>query len=450
MAEKKNNGYNSLYERFGVLKDLTLKEEDRYPAVNRAAAMSRSIPSSPVVEPIKADTTLTPPAPATPSAPKSSNILNQLPVNKEDTYWGQNVGKTNIPLDKFVQMAGMFSRMLNPEDPGGIGKELTQMGGAASAGRAQREYDAPNELLRRRLLTAQTEEAESAGPLRNILLGQGAVKGESEIDLIKERIRASENPTAEWPTFLKAYLADPVNAGKNAVNARGEFYKIVEEAKAAAKAPKGVVREMKNPDFNPNKSDSVTNPRHIKRVVADTELGGTVPIVDEFTKAGVKATEKKAVTSRAEEGLQIRRDQLKVSQDSFKLKQEIARREKQGLPPTAKQIADAEEIILRLPTDPAMEAQAELVNKYGKKDYTWEQQEVEVEIDVDKKLMDPTTWTGGTETEKQMQWVKQSKQKTTTDVKTLRAQAKEAIDSGDFNTDAIKEQFKSLTGQDYD
>ena len=430
MAEKKNNGYNSLYERFGVLKDLTLKEEDRYPAVNRAAAMSRSIPSSPVVEPIKADTTLTPPAPATPSAPKSSNILNQLPVNKEDTYWGQNVGKTNIPLDKFVQMAGMFSRMLNPEDPGGIGKELTQMGGAASAGRAQREYDAPNRLLQMQMQQLQKDQ-----------LQQGIDKTPVPYEVFMKDRRD------------KGYLNDIQNLAewrKEGLRQKEAELELAKKYKDPTKAPKGVVREMKNPDFNPNKPDSVTNPRHIKRVVADTELGGTVPIVDEFTKAGVKATEKKAVTSRAEEGLQIRRDQLKVSQDSFKLKQEIARREKQGLPPTAKQIADAEEIILRLPTDPAMEAQAELVNKYGKKDYTWEQQEVEVEIDVDKKLMDPTTWTGGTETEKQMQWVKQSKQKTTTDVKTLRAQAKEAIDSGDFNTDAIKEQFKSLTGQDYD
>ena len=407
MAEKKNNGYNSLYERFGVLKDLTLKEEDRYPAVNRAAAMSRSIPSSPVVEPIKADTTLTPPAPATPSAPKSSNILNQLPVNKEDTYWGQNVGKTNIPLDKFVQMAGMFSRMLNPEDPGGIGKELTQMGGAASAGRAQREYDAPNELLRRRLLTAQTEEAESAGPLRNILLGQGAVKGESEIDLIKERIRASENPTAEWPTFLKAYLADPVNAGKNAVNARGEFYKIVEEAKAAAKVPKGVVREMKNPDFNPNKSDSVTNPRHIKRVVADTELGGTVPIVDEFTKAGVKATEKKAATDRAKEGLQINKGRLKVAQDSLALRREVEKRMAAGKSATPDFMLKLEKEIAVNYTDPDTLYAVDMFNANSKTDaYVWQ----EVEVDVDRELMDPTTWTGGIE--QQMQWVKIPKQAT--------------------------------------
>ena len=387
MAEKKKNEYSSLFERFGVLKDLVPKEEDRYPAINRAAAMSRSIPSSPVVEPIKADTTLTPPAPAIPSAPKSSNILNQLPVNKEDTYWGQNVGKTNIPLDKFVQMAGMFSRMLNPEDPGGIGKELTQMGGAASAGRAQREYDAPNRLLQMQMQQLQKDQ-----------LQQGIDKTPVPYEVFMKDRRD------------KGYLNDIQNLAewrKEELRQKEAELELAKKYKDPTKAPKGVVREMKNPDFNPNKPDSVTNPRHIKRVVADTELGGTVPIVDEFTKAGVKATEKKAATDRAKEGLQINKDRLKVTQDSLALRREVEKRIAAGKSVTPDFMFKLEKEIAVNYTDPDTLYAVDMFNANSKTDaYVWQ----EVEVDVDRELMDPTTWTGGIE--QQMQWVKIPKQAT--------------------------------------
>ena len=92
-------------------------------------------------------------------------------------------------------------------------------------------------------------------------------------------------------------------------------------------------------------------------------------------------------------------------------------------------------------TDPDTLYAVDMFNANSKTDaYVWQ----------DEVRVDKASWIPGTSVETPGQWVKQSKQKTTTDVKTLRAQAKEAIDSGDFNTDAIKEQFKSLTGQDYD
>jgi len=258
-------------------------------------------------------------------------------------------------------------------------------------------------VLRRRLLTAQTEEAEGAGPSRNALLAQGVVKGESEIELIKERIRASKEPTAVWPAFN----AEREKEGFSVKSSIKEFNKIVEEAKAAAKAPRGVVREMKNPDFDSTKPVSVTNPRLIKRVVADTELGGTVPIVDEFTKAGVKATEKKAATDRAKEGLQINKGRLKVAQDSLALRREVEKRMAAGKSATPDFMFKLEKEIAVNYTDPDTLYAVDMFNANSKTDaYVWQ----EVEVDVDRELMDPTTWTGGIE--QQMQWVKIPKQAT--------------------------------------
>jgi hypothetical protein len=82
--------------------------------------------------PFKADSQFQP-APAQ----ESQNVLAEqpppetLPVSEHEKYWGQGVGtsKFNMPLDRFVQVAGMAANAFAPDEPSGrLGKELSQLG----------------------------------------------------------------------------------------------------------------------------------------------------------------------------------------------------------------------------------------------------------------------------------------------------------------------------------
>ena len=91
----------------------------------------------------------------------------QKPADAFSDYWKTPVvGK--MPLDRFVQMAGMISHSLDPDSPmGRMGANLQQMGGLAAAERARREekesdrqLGLPKEALQTRLLEAQIKKAE--------------------------------------------------------------------------------------------------------------------------------------------------------------------------------------------------------------------------------------------------------------------------------------------------
>lgn len=75
-----------------------------------------------------------------------------LAPSEHSKYWGNKVfGK--IPLDQFVQMAGMLANSFNPEDP--LGKQLATMGGEAYKERIKQEYEGPNKLLEQKLKQEQ-------------------------------------------------------------------------------------------------------------------------------------------------------------------------------------------------------------------------------------------------------------------------------------------------------
>jgi len=104
---------------------------------------------------------------STPQAPPAATTTPQKPVDAFSDYWKTPVvGK--IPLDRFVQMAGMISASLDPDSPmGRMGANLQQMGGLAAAERARREekesdrqLGLPKEALQTRLLEAQIKKAE--------------------------------------------------------------------------------------------------------------------------------------------------------------------------------------------------------------------------------------------------------------------------------------------------
>jgi len=85
-------------------------------------------------------------------APPTAPPMQTLEPSEHEKYWGNKVfGK--IPLDQFVQMAGMLANSFNPDDP--LGKQLAAMGGEAYKERMKREYEGPNKLLERRLKQEQ-------------------------------------------------------------------------------------------------------------------------------------------------------------------------------------------------------------------------------------------------------------------------------------------------------
>ncbi len=88
-----------------------------------------------------------------------NSVVDTPPVVNTDfeQYWGQPVGskKFNVPLDRFVQLAGMAAHAINPTETSGIlGKDLSQMGGEAYNERIKRERETPNELLRQQIAKA--------------------------------------------------------------------------------------------------------------------------------------------------------------------------------------------------------------------------------------------------------------------------------------------------------
>jgi len=111
--------------------------------------------------------TMTEGTPMMPPPTTAPATAPQKPADKFSDYWKTPVvGK--MPLDRFVQMAGMISASLDPDSPmGRMGGSLFQMGGLAAAERARREekeadrqLGLPEEALRMRLLSAQVGEAE--------------------------------------------------------------------------------------------------------------------------------------------------------------------------------------------------------------------------------------------------------------------------------------------------
>lgn len=201
-------------------------------------------------------------APVTPGAePPPKDAFQQ--------YWGQPVGKTNIPLDQFVRLAGAAAHAFDPKGFGGIlGKDLAEMGKEAYGERTRREYDTPNMLLKRRLTEAQIKQAEQ-----------------------------KDVPT-EWGAYYKYGQSQGWDDAK-----------IVENFKKLSRTEKAtdLVRSVPNPNFDPKKPISFENPKLVKR--AFSRVGASLvhneavpdePVVDPFAKAG-------EVDKYKEEDLKIKR-----------------------------------------------------------------------------------------------------------------------------------------------
>jgi hypothetical protein len=207
-------------------------------------------------------------APVTPGA-------EAPPKDAFQQYWGQPVGKTHLPLDQFVRLAGMAAHAINPRESAGIlGKDLAEMGKEAYGERARREYETPNMLLKRRLTEAQIKQAEQ-----------------------------KDVPT-EWAAYLKYGDEQGWPREKTVAN----FKKLSRTEKET-----DILRSVPNPNFDPKKPISFENPKLVKRAfsrsgsqLVHNEAIPDEPVIDPFAKAG-------DVDKYKEEDLKIKREHLKIA-----------------------------------------------------------------------------------------------------------------------------------------
>jgi len=203
------------------------------------ASLALPSPVTPTVESpasIPAASADTPPTVESTAPIKQSNAvpITKTPKNLLATpgYWGQKVGKTNIPLDKFVQLAGMTSQALAPDSFGGrLGKQLAAMGSQAVGERSARayaaeqeastrEYEAPNKLLQQQLLKAQINKIEQEQPSKwSAYLADPEVQKMSALDKLRgfTDVTTVKKVTDEIPTKYKTYYKGQKALGKEDV-----------------------------------------------------------------------------------------------------------------------------------------------------------------------------------------------------------------------------------------
>ena len=232
-------------------------------------------------------------------------------------YWEQPVvGK--MPLDQFVRLAGMAGHALDPEGFGGrLGKDLSAMGAEAYGERTRREYESPNKLLQRQLLTAQINKIKAEQPGKWEAYSKWAttqgISPDEQLRKFTELTSTKESKLSAYKTFYSSQKA----AGKTDAEIDIAWTKRQEKlAKAKQKGDKTLVK--------------VRTPEGKTTYVPRSEaVGKEAPVSGEV--------------------------------------------------PTSKQLADAEELVTRTKTDPDLAPQIDLINKYSNKDYVWEWKEVVTE-----------------------------------------------------------------------
>jgi len=212
-----------------------------------------------------------------------------LPKDAVSEYWGQPVvGK--LPLDQFVRMAGMASNALAPDTPmGRLGAGAAQMAQEGYETRIKREYEAPNELLRRRLATAQVTGAE------------GEVKANEEM---REFIAGAEKPVTIGDTTYAnqadAWKAAGKNPDREYLNRAADIISKYDPVKGAA-----LRSQMYSAD----------TAAELKQLVMEMKLS-------QFT-ATQEAKEKyqNAILGLRERGLDIQTEALKAREEAIRANQ---------------------------------------------------------------------------------------------------------------------------------
>lgn len=134
-------------------------------------------------------TPMTQPKPQNVMAQTSTQTAPYTPQTEFEKYWKTPVGteKYNIPLDQFVNIAGLAAKYLDPKNP--VANDLIRMGGEAYKERARREYEGPNVLLQRQLAQEQLRKAREDMPKEwDIFLKANRAKGISDEESVKQFI----------------------------------------------------------------------------------------------------------------------------------------------------------------------------------------------------------------------------------------------------------------------
>ena len=173
--------------------------------------------------------------------PPTAPPMQTLEPSEHEKYWGNKVfGK--IPLDQFVQFAGMLANSFNPEDP--LGKSLASMGGEAYKERMKREYEGPNKLLERRIAQEKLTERASGNALR-IKLSDFTESWPAEAERLKglgytpeainrERQRAVNNIVTGYSGIKGATLEEKTIGREEGINVKREGNVIRNKAVDAA------------------------------------------------------------------------------------------------------------------------------------------------------------------------------------------------------------------------
>ena len=240
------------------------------------------------------------------------------PTNALTDYWKQPViGK--LSLDQFANLAGTAAYALDPEGFGGrLGKDVAAMGANAYSKRMQKEYEAPNKLLQRKLLTAQIGKIKAEQPGKwEAVLAYGRANGmdlPEILDLYSKNVGTKAKPNVKYVVDNKGNVSTFVDGTLKSGTGKG--------ADVTGKVSKVVTDDDGN----------------VTLINARGDVVGTMPKIGK-----TKSTPGKS---------------KKV--------------------PTIKTLMDSEELLMRNPTDPNFGPQADLINQYGNKDYTYSWQNVNV------------------------------------------------------------------------
>ncbi len=324
----------------------TVPEVGAEPAITQAPITPVEPTGSPVAQPQSFE------------QPSVSTVLPPRELSEHEKYWGNKVfGK--IPLDQFVQMAGMLANSFNPEDP--LGKQLAQMGGEAYKERMKREYEGPNKLLESMLTREKIGERVAGGAMRNALSNfvenwpdeakrlKGLGYTDEAVNRMRQR-RVNEIVTAyggvkgaqlEEKTIGREEGIDVRKSGQ-AIQRRVADARITKMGGDAARAERGLnLREKKarEADGGKGKPGKLTPDQQWKTVGYTTDAAGNKLALQENKLGDLRTTPLPESVAVPPEKIPTRKtsrpgDEVKIMLDErIKLSRLNKTRKAQGLPP---------------------------------------------------------------------------------------------------------------------
>lgn len=290
------------------------------------------------------------------------------PPDSLSDYWGQKIGKTNMPLDQFVQLTGMAANAIAPQTAGGrLGRNLAALGGGAYDERMKREYETPNKLLQRKLLNAQIGKIEKEQPDKwETFLSDPAVQNMSAEEKLKSWTAWTGTTKAKnkWET----YNASPEAQALSIPERIKKFTEIT--GKPAKDLDKEVAWR------NIDNDGTVRGYNIYGKLVSTAEGVGKTKTTPAPKQLDTLYTDYLDRVSTGQEDL-VNEDGTPLSQYDFK---RYLSRPYDKIP-TQEQLAKGMEFLMSYPTYEAFSGYADMLNKFGDQAFTWKFQEAPMEVE---------------------------------------------------------------------